>query len=125
MSGRSAAAAEIHEGTGLPYNRYTVNHDWREAATKAGIPKSLQFRDLRATAATELADGGADLIEMSTHTGHRDAKMARRYARPTAAQMESGAKKRLAGRQKAARETGGEAGKPPLPGRSQDAEQDG
>ncbi|EHM01222.1 site-specific recombinase, phage integrase family [Acetobacteraceae bacterium AT-5844] len=100
------------ESTGRAYQRHTFGHEWRELATKAGIPEALQFRDLRATAATEMADGGADVIEMSSHTGHRDVKMARRYARPTAAQAEGAAKKRLAA-QNRARETALSTGKLP------------
>ena len=85
----------IHERTGRRYTTYTFNHRWREVATAAGIGPELQFRDLRATALTELSDSGADIISMSTHSGHKTAQMARRYARPTSDQFERAAKGRV------------------------------
>ena len=60
-----------------------------------GSPDNLQFRDLHATAMTELADAGAGV---STHITHKTVQMARRYARPTAAQFDRAASKRLAAR---------------------------
>ncbi len=86
----------IHEHTGRPYNDTTFRHDFRKIATLAGIPAALQFRDLRATAITELSDSGADIIGMSTHSGHKTPQMARRYARPTAEQFTRVAEQRLA-----------------------------
>ncbi len=50
--------------------------------------------------ATELKDAGADILDMSTHTGHKTVTMARRYARPTTAQFERAAAKRLANKPK-------------------------
>ena len=47
---------------------------------------------------TELADAGADVIDMSTHSTHKTMEMARRYARPTAAQFDRAASKRVAAR---------------------------
>lgn len=49
-----------HEGTQTRWNRYTFTHEWRLVARAAGIPDGLQFRDLRATAVTEMADTGVD-----------------------------------------------------------------
>jgi len=86
----------INERTGRPYTASTFQHLWREIATAAGLPSELQFRDLRATAMTELSDSGADIISMSTHSGHKTAQMARRYARPTTEQFERAAGQRLA-----------------------------
>ncbi|GBQ69520.1 hypothetical protein AA103196_2241 [Ameyamaea chiangmaiensis NBRC 103196] len=91
---RSSTHVVTHEGTAKPYNTHTFGHRWREIANKAGIPTSLQFRDLRAPAVTELADGGADIIELSTHSGHDTVTMARRYARRTTEQFRRAADKR-------------------------------
>jgi hypothetical protein len=44
---------------------------------------------------TELSDSGADIIGMSSHSGHKTAQMARRYARPTTEQLERVAAVRL------------------------------
>jgi len=59
----------------------------------------LQFRDLRATALTELSDAGADVIDLSTHSAHETTQMARRYVRRTATQFSRAAAKRLAARE--------------------------
>jgi hypothetical protein len=87
----------VSECTGRPYNRHTFGHDWRKIANLAAIPKDLQFRDLRSTAVTELKDAGADVLELSTHTGHTTLSMARRYARPTQKQFRRAAARRLGG----------------------------
>ena len=71
-------------------------HKFRELADLAGLPKDLQFRDLRATVQTELNDAGADIIAMSTHSGHKDPRMARRYARRTPEQFQRAAAMRQA-----------------------------
>ncbi len=86
----------VNEGTGRKYHPDVFSHQFRALADAAGIPRDLQFRDLRATAATELKDAGADILDMSTHTGHKTTTMARRYARPTATQFERAAAKRQA-----------------------------
>jgi integrase len=90
----------VCEMTGRPWQEDTFRHEFRRIATIAGIPADLQFRDLRATAATELADAGADVIDLSTHTTHKTAEMARRYARRTPEQFQRAAAKRLAARNK-------------------------
>jgi hypothetical protein len=92
--------AVVCEMTKRPWNPDTFRHEFRRIANAAGIPADLQFRDLRATAATELANAGADVIDMSTHTTHRTVQMARRYARRTPEQFQRAAGKRLAARNK-------------------------
>lgn len=99
-AGLASTHAVVCEMTGRPWQTDTFRHEFRRVATVAGLPAELQFRDLRATAATELADSGADVIQLSTHTGHRTTQMARRYARPTAAQFEHAAAQRIAARKK-------------------------
>lgn len=99
-----------------PYQRHTFGHEWREIARKAGIPDTLQFRDLRATALTEIADAGVDIIPLNTHGGHKTVQMTRRYARPTVEQFRTAARQRLEhrangqGNRQGNRETGGENG---------------
>jgi integrase len=90
----------VCETTRMPWQPDFFRHEFRRIATAAGIPADLQFRDLRATAATELADAGADDIESTTHTGHLTAQMRRRYARRTPTQFESAARKRIAARER-------------------------
>jgi integrase len=90
----------VCETTKQPWNRYTFTHEFRRIAKAAGIPDELQFRDLRATALTELKDAGADVIDMSTHSGHKTVSMSRRYARRTPEQFRRAAAKRMAARRK-------------------------
>jgi integrase len=91
-------AVVVMEDTSEPWDVNHFRHEFRRLARLAGIPDDLQFRDLRATALTELADAGADVIDMSTHSTHKTVQMARRYARPTAAQFDRAATKRMANR---------------------------
>lgn len=97
------------ETTGRPYQRHRFGHLFREIADVAGIPADLQFRDLRPTGATELADAGADVLAISSHTGHQTMEMARRYARPSAAQAERAARARVAQRAQARTKSGHES----------------
>jgi integrase len=90
----------VCESTGRPWHPDTFTHHFRDLMDAAGLPKDLQFRDLRPTAVTELKDAGADIIDMSTHTGHKTVTMARRYARPTAEQFQRAAAKRQANKAK-------------------------
>lgn len=94
-SGTPSTHVVVCEMTKRPWQRHTFGHAFRAIATAGGIPEDLQFRDLRATALTELADAGADVIEMSTHSTHRTPAMARRYARRTAEQFRLAAAKRV------------------------------
>lgn len=88
----------VWETTQRPWQADWFRHEFRRVAQAAEIPPALQFRDLRATAATELSDAGADVIALSTHTGHLTTEMARRYARRTPEQFRQAAAKRLAAR---------------------------
>lgn len=90
-----------------PYHQHTFCHEWRAVAEAAGIPATLEFRDLRATAMTELGDAEVTLAGMRTHGGHLTMEMAARYVRPTLAQAESAAAARMA-----ARTTSGQKSKP-------------
>lgn len=92
---RTAVQVVVCESTRQAWGEDYFRHVFRAVATAAGLPPDLQFRDLRATAATELSDAGADVVAMSTHTGHETTAMARRYARRTPAQFEAAAKLRM------------------------------
>lgn len=45
-----------NEATGRPYSLYHFRHEFARLRDLAGLPKALQFRDLRAGAAAEMAD---------------------------------------------------------------------
>jgi site-specific recombinase XerD len=110
-SNTASTHAVVCEMTKQPWQADTFRHEFRRIATAAGIPTSLQFRDLRATAATELSNAGADVIDMSTHTTHQTVQMARRYARRTPEQFKRAAGKRLAARNKTEPNDGTDDGK--------------
>ena len=95
-TGRTAVQVVICETTRQPWGADYFRHVFRDVMRAAGLPTELQFRDLRATAATELSDAGADVLALSTHTGHETTQMARRYARRTPEQFEAAAKLRVA-----------------------------
>jgi hypothetical protein len=103
----------VCETTGLAWKPDHFRHVFREIAAAAGLPADIQFRDLRATGLTELADAGATDAQRRTHGGHTTAAMALRYARPTPEQFEEAARRRLehreqkaAGRRNARRNVG-------------------
>jgi hypothetical protein len=94
------AVASTHvvvcEMTQRPWVDFTFQHEFRAIARAAGIPDDLQFRDLRATAMTEIYDADVGDIPASTHTGHETASMRRRYARRTVEQFRNAAEQRVA-----------------------------
>lgn len=92
---RAGVQVVICERTGGAWKPDHFRHEFRAIARAAGLPAELQFRDFRATAATELSDAGADVVALTTHTGHQTTQMARRYARRTPEQFEAAAKLRV------------------------------
>jgi len=100
FGGVASTHVVVCEATQRPWERHGFGHEFRRLARLAGLPDDLQFRDLRATALTELSDAGADLIALSTHSTHQTPAMARRYVRRTAAQFSQAAGLRVAKRGK-------------------------
>jgi hypothetical protein len=90
----------LNEATGRPWRMDTFSKLVRELMRAAGLPKDIQFRDLRATAMTELNDAGASIMETRAHSGHQTLQMAARYNRPTVTQFQLAAAKRLKARNK-------------------------
>lgn len=87
------------EETGGFWGESRFIQEVRRLMTLAGLPKDLQFRDLRATATTEIENANTDgTISSSTHTGHATAAMRRRYTRKQLKQAENAAKMRQAAR---------------------------
>jgi hypothetical protein len=78
--GQSAHVIEC-EMTGKPWSKYTFARKFRLVAAAAGIPATLQFRDLRATAITEMTDAGTTPLDRSTHSGHKTVSEDRHYSR--------------------------------------------
>lgn len=69
------------EETGKVWSQSEFQREARRLMQLAGIPDDVQFKDLRATATTEMVDAGADATAASTHTGHATVVMHRRYTR--------------------------------------------
>ena len=72
-----ATAPIIRGPHGRPYKKDNFTHRFRGICRAAGIPDDLQFRDLRRTVQTELAEGEATAQESAAVTGHSIAHSAR------------------------------------------------
>lgn len=75
----------VSERTGRPYQERAFQVLFRKLATAAGLPASRQFMTLRHTMATMLMEAGCTPDEARAITGHRDAAVLSRYARPNSA----------------------------------------
>lgn len=66
---RTAATIVVSESSGKPYTEYHFTHTFREIADAAGLPRDLQFRDLRRTTVVRLAEAGS-IPEIAAISGH-------------------------------------------------------
>lgn len=71
----------ICESTGLPWRMKTFRTKWREIATAAGIPKTVQNRDSRAGGVTEAMDSGAPPDQVRRHAAHSQLSTTLGYSR--------------------------------------------
>lgn len=60
----------VDETTGKTYTRDRLCHRFREYCDKAGIDKSIQFRDLRRSCVVRLAEHGCTNAEIAAISGH-------------------------------------------------------
>jgi len=65
-----ATAPIIRGPHGRPYKKDNFPHRFRDICRAAGIPDDLQFRDIRRTVVTEVAEGEGTSSEMAATTGH-------------------------------------------------------
>ena len=72
-----ATAPIIRGPHGRPYKKDNFTHRFRDICRAAGVPDDLQFRDLRRTVVTEMAEGEVTSAEMASKTGHSIAHSAR------------------------------------------------
>ena len=70
MKGGKEEHIIVSETTGLPYKADHFRHEFARIRELSGIPTTLQFRDLRRTAATEMGEAGATDDELRAMTGH-------------------------------------------------------
>jgi integrase len=91
----SSAHIVIYEGTGRPYDRRLYTRYAAKVRNAAGLPSTLQIRDLRRTGATEMAEAGCTEDELRSVTGHKSRDVLSIYVRPTNKLAASGVSKRF------------------------------
>lgn len=62
----------VYEATGTPYTEHHFRHVFREVADAAGLPKDIQYRDLRRYAVLQLARAGCTQPQIAAITGHSE-----------------------------------------------------
>jgi len=77
-----------------PYSLHGFTHEFAKIREAAGLPDTLQFRDLRRTAATEMGEAGATDDELRAMTGHLSRNVVAVYVKPTPTMAESAQEKR-------------------------------
>ncbi len=69
----------FHKENGTPYKKWTIHKKFKRAVSRAGI-KDFRFHDLRHCFASWNRQAGVDINTIADLLGHKDAKMASRYA---------------------------------------------
>ena len=87
---------------GIAFTKDRLTRDVRKIMDAAGVPKSLQMRDLRRTASVERAEAGATAAELAAGTGHSIEKSQRILDtyNPASFTMAKNAQDKRRGRQK-------------------------
>jgi integrase len=85
----------ISESTKRPYKRHHFAHQFASVRSQATLEPTLQFRDLRRTAATELGNSGATDDEIRAVTGHKSRNVVSVYVRPDRTMSEGAQRKRF------------------------------
>jgi integrase len=70
----------IVNASGRPFGVNALSRRWRKAADAAGLHE-LQFRDLRAKAATDKAEQSKDIVQAQRLLGHSSVRMTEHYIR--------------------------------------------
>lgn len=73
----------VNERTGMPYRDQAFDEAWKRIRFRAGLPKTLWCRDLRASAVTEARQAGASLEDTSKVAGHARPRTTQVYDRAT------------------------------------------
>lgn len=74
-----AGSGLIFPGEKYPHKAYTFRKHWNNALKMACV-ENFRFHDLRHSAASYLAMGGASLLEIADVLGHKNLETTRRYA---------------------------------------------
>lgn len=88
----------IQNTRGAPYSLHGFTHEFAKIREAAGLPNTLQFRDLRRTAATEMGEAGATDDELRAMTGHLSRNVVSVYVKPTPTMAEAAQSKRTRAR---------------------------
>jgi site-specific recombinase XerD len=72
----------VSEVTQKPYQESDFQHTFADLRAKAGLPKDLQYRDLRRTLATALGAAGCTDDQIRSITGHKTREVVGVYVRP-------------------------------------------
>ena len=67
LPARKSIQIILKDSTQRPYDKDSFGKDFRKIRKAAGIPNTLQFRDLRRTGATEIATGGGRSEPLTGH----------------------------------------------------------
>lgn len=86
----------LNEKTGLPYTDYQFRREWRVIATAAGIPKGVQNRDSRASAATDAIKKNVPINRVREMLGHSKIETTLIYLRDPAGEAAEAMKQRAA-----------------------------
>lgn len=78
---RSWGPMIIDEKTNRPYAENAFQREWRKVARLAGVPDEIRNTDMRAGAATEADEAGAEPTDIQRMLGHTDVKTTMRYIR--------------------------------------------
>lgn len=81
--------------TGKIFDRFLYHKHMQRMRDLAGLPKELQFRDLRRTGATEMAEAGCTEDELLSVTGHKTRGILNTYIRHNQRMAASGVNKRF------------------------------
>jgi integrase len=91
---RQSTQIVVSENTGRPYKESDFQHTFAQIRDGAGLPKDLQFRDLRRTLATALGAAGCTDDQIRSITGHKTREVVSIYVRPDTS-FAQGAMKKL------------------------------
>lgn len=79
---RTSVQIVVSETTKRPYQESAFQHLFADLRDGAGLPKDLQFRDLRRTLATALGAAGCTDDQIRAITGHKTRNVVAVYVRP-------------------------------------------
>ena len=77
-----------------PYTEQNISRTFRNIMNEAGLPKSLQLRDIRRTVLTDLANHGATDTEIMAYSGHKSRESLMPYVCISTHQARNAAEKR-------------------------------